>query len=152
MHKRDDTGEIFPTDVLLSVMELDGKVILQGIVRDISERKRAEEALKESEQRLQALMDAAPVAITWADMEGNQRYINRRHYELFGYTLEEVPTVTEWRRRAYPDPAYRETIPSLLAEYKKGKNLPPYEATVTCKNGSQRHVIGLYPSPQLITN
>ena len=120
-----------------------GDTLWHGIIADITEEKQIEGALRESEQRLQALMNAAPIAITWADLEGNQKYINHKHYELFGYTLGEVPTVAEWRRQAYPDPTYRETVPSLLAEYKKGKALPPYEATVTCKDGSQRHVIGL---------
>ncbi len=39
MHKRVDTGEPFPADVLLSAMELDGKLVLQAVVRDITERK-----------------------------------------------------------------------------------------------------------------
>ena len=39
MHQRIDTGEPFPADVLLSAMELDGKPVLQAVVRDITERK-----------------------------------------------------------------------------------------------------------------
>jgi hypothetical protein len=39
MHKRVDTGETFPAEVLLSAMELDGKPVLQAVVRDITERK-----------------------------------------------------------------------------------------------------------------
>jgi PAS domain S-box-containing protein len=42
MHKRVDTGETFPAEVLLSAMELDGKPVLQVVVRDITDRKRAE--------------------------------------------------------------------------------------------------------------
>ena len=49
MHKRADTGEVFPADVLLSPMELDGKRVLQATVRDITERKRTEEALRRIE-------------------------------------------------------------------------------------------------------
>jgi PAS domain S-box-containing protein len=41
-HKRVDTGETFPAEVLLSAMELDGKPVLQAVVRDITDRKRAE--------------------------------------------------------------------------------------------------------------
>ncbi len=46
MHKRNDTGEAFPADVVLTAMELDGKPIIQAIVRDITERKRAGEEIQ----------------------------------------------------------------------------------------------------------
>ena len=46
VHKRDDTGEEFPAEVLLSAMELDNRQVLQATVRDITERKQAEEELK----------------------------------------------------------------------------------------------------------
>ena len=46
MHRRNDTGEIFPADVLLTAMELDGKPVVQAVVRDISERKRAIEKIQ----------------------------------------------------------------------------------------------------------
>jgi PAS domain S-box-containing protein len=42
MHKRIDTGETFPAEVLLSAMELDGKPVLQAVVRDITTRKQNE--------------------------------------------------------------------------------------------------------------
>jgi diguanylate cyclase (GGDEF)-like protein/PAS domain S-box-containing protein len=42
-HKRADTGEVFSADVLLTAMELEGKQVIQAVVRDITERKRAEE-------------------------------------------------------------------------------------------------------------
>jgi PAS domain S-box-containing protein len=45
VHKRVDTGESFPAGVLLSAMELDGKPVLQAVVRDITERKRMENKL-----------------------------------------------------------------------------------------------------------
>jgi PAS domain S-box-containing protein len=55
MHKRVNTGEIFPADVLLSAMELDGKRVLQATVRDIAKLKRAEEASRASREQLRAL-------------------------------------------------------------------------------------------------
>ncbi|MFA7241198.1 MAG: PAS domain S-box protein [Sulfuricellaceae bacterium] len=45
MHRRADTGENFPAEVLLNAMSLEGKPLLQAVVRDITERKRTEAAL-----------------------------------------------------------------------------------------------------------
>ena len=53
VHKRVDTGEVFPTDVLLNSMVLDGKLVLQATVRDITERKKYEEELKRSNAELE---------------------------------------------------------------------------------------------------
>jgi PAS domain S-box-containing protein len=45
MHKRIDSNKNFPAEVLLSVMELNGRKVLQAVVRDIAERKQVEERL-----------------------------------------------------------------------------------------------------------
>jgi len=117
---------------------------------------RAEEALRENEKRLQALMDASPIGISWADMEGNIKYNNRKFRQLFGYTVDDIPTIAEWRRLAYPDPAYRETVPSLVAKLteaqKQGREVTPIEVTITCKDGSTRCVeqMGAFASNQIL--
>jgi len=46
MHKRNDTDETFPAEVVLTAMELDGKPIVQAVVRDITDRKRAGEKIQ----------------------------------------------------------------------------------------------------------
>ena len=71
-------------------------------LRDVTERKRAEEALRNSQKELQTIMDVAPVAVIWADRDGNIPYINHKFHELFGYTLEDIPTTADFRRLAYP--------------------------------------------------
>ena len=53
MHKRADTDKTFPADVLLSCMELDGKQVLQAVVRDITKRKCNEAELEQHRQQLE---------------------------------------------------------------------------------------------------
>jgi len=58
IHKRANTGEVFAADVMLSAMELDGKRVLQATVRDISERKRAQEAVSKAEAMQRTIFDS----------------------------------------------------------------------------------------------
>jgi len=124
--------------------------------REIAERKRAEEQLRENEKRLQALMDASPVGISWADIEGNIKYNNRKFRELFGYTVDDIPTIAEWRRLAYLDPAQCKRLDlwwdGVMEAQKHGGWLPPLELSVTCKDGSTRDValVGTFASNRIL--
>ncbi|MDR3394823.1 MAG: ATP-binding protein [Parasulfuritortus sp.] len=57
LHKRADTGAVFPAEILLSTMELDGRPLLQAVVRDITDRKRAEDEQKRLQRALRLLSD-----------------------------------------------------------------------------------------------
>jgi PAS domain S-box-containing protein len=113
-------------------------------IRDNSYRIRVEndrkEILQESELRLKALMDAAPIACLWADLEGNVLHVNSCFKEYFGYAIEEFPTIEHWRRLAYPDEKYRDAIslPDVLFDDKINK---PNCVWITCKNGATRYVL-----------
>ena len=138
-------GKVMPVEIKSSLMTYQGKSAILSIARDITERKRMEEAVREGQKELQAFMDASPIAISWGDLEGNIQYINRKHHELFGYSLEEIPTVAEWRRRADQDPLQRKRFAhweeELVEAHEYGRSLPPRGMTVTCKDGSVRYVM-----------
>jgi diguanylate cyclase (GGDEF)-like protein/PAS domain S-box-containing protein len=69
----------------------EGKIIgTIGITRDITERKKAEEALRKSQQEFANLFNNNPEALVYLDEKGNILDANPRFTELFGYTLEEV--------------------------------------------------------------
>ena len=69
VHKRLDNGETFSADVLLSAMELDGKKVIQAVVRNISERKKAEDALRASELKYRTLVRHIPQRILYKDRD-----------------------------------------------------------------------------------
>ncbi len=57
---------------------------------DISERRQAEQALRESEQRFRELTDTLPQVVFEVDTRGTITYANRRAFELFGYVEEDL--------------------------------------------------------------
>jgi len=85
-------GGRIPVEMSAAIMkDADGKPIgFVGISRDISERKRAEEALRESEERLRQLIEYAPDAIYMNDLKGNFIDGNKQAEVLTGYKKDEL--------------------------------------------------------------
>jgi len=61
-----------------------------GIVRDITEHKKAEKALQESEERFRTLMEETPISICNVDLTGKITYVNKSFEEATGYSRDEV--------------------------------------------------------------
>lgn len=86
IHQRADTGETFPADVMLTAMELDGRPVLQALVRNVTERKRLEDQLRQ----LSRAMEQSPASIVITDDAGAIEYVNPKFVEITGYTLAEA--------------------------------------------------------------
>ncbi|MCX2901547.1 EAL domain-containing protein [Pseudomonas mandelii] len=89
LHKRAD-GTIFPAEVTLCTVTLSGEPMLYAVVRDISERIQAKEALLTQKALLQDIVDNAPSLIYVYDTEGKLRLCNRMFEQAAGYTFEEM--------------------------------------------------------------
>ncbi len=86
--------DIHPAD------ELAGKKVATVYIRDITTRRRAEEALRLSEQRFRAILDHSPTAIYLKDNEGRYVLVNRRFVESFGLDREPIgETAFAFQRR-----------------------------------------------------
>ena len=109
-------GEEFPADVLLTRMEQGGKVMLQATVRDITERKRAEEALRASEDRYRDLVEHSQELICTHDLEGRILSANPWAARLLGYQLD---TILQMNIRDFLVPEVRGEADTYLAEIKK---------------------------------
>ncbi len=59
--------------------------------RFIAERKRTENALKESEERFRELAELLPIAVFEIDLKGSLTYGNNKAFDIFGYTPDNVP-------------------------------------------------------------
>jgi PAS domain S-box-containing protein len=73
-----------------------------NVVRDITLRKQAEDALKESEQRFRMMADAAPVLIWMTDDQGMPNYFNRQWLDFTGQNMEEA-LAAGWYQPIHPD-------------------------------------------------
>ena len=87
--RRKDGAE-FPLEISLSYGEAEDSVQAMAFITDITERKGAEEALRKSEARARALLEAASEGIVIADREGRIVSVNDKTEELFGYQRSEL--------------------------------------------------------------
>ncbi len=117
---------------------LDIQVVANDLQRIIAQRT--------SENRFRRLLKYAPIPMTLSDSNGSVIYRNDRYLEVIGYTYEDVPTVEEWWRVAYPDRDYREKVnkswnESVERAIKTGSDIGAFEYNVSCKDGKTRVMI-----------
>jgi two-component system, cell cycle sensor histidine kinase and response regulator CckA len=89
VHLRFD-GTTFPADVSLNRVELGGQVLVQSIVRDITERKCAEVALRESEERYRKIAQCSPDLVWIADLSGRYTYASPVVERMYGWSAREM--------------------------------------------------------------
>lgn len=80
--KRD--GSLLPVEISSQLVNYEGETCILSIVRDISERKQAEEALVASERLHRVIFENAPVGIVYLDKEGQMVSANQRVLEIVG--------------------------------------------------------------------
>src|SRR5882672_703782 len=99
----DDTSSVYETEIITKAgghlpLELSSRLIyqagrpvgVQGIARDISARKGAEEALKDSEEKFRSIVETTNEWIWAIDLEGNHTYTNPAIEHILGYKTEEI--------------------------------------------------------------
>jgi PAS domain S-box-containing protein len=105
-------------------------------VRDLTERKLAEEDLKRKQEELTDFVENATVGLHWVGPDGTILWANRAELDLLGYTREEYVgrNIAEF----HADPP---VIADILKRLTTGEELHSYEARLRCKDGSIRCVL-----------
>ena len=125
------------------IME-DGHVTgYQGISRDITERKHAENALQESEENFRRSLDESPLGIRIVTIEGETIYANRVILDFYGYkSLEELkatPVEKHYTKESFAEHKIRKE------KRERGELAPSqYEISIVRKNGKIRQLQALH--------
>lgn len=106
-----------------------------AIARNISERKRAEEALLDREARIRRLVDANIIGIFIGDLSGRISEANDAFLKISGYSRDDV-LAEEFRWTELTPPQYATADKHALAELKESGRCTPYEKELIRKDGS----------------
>ena len=131
-HRRPN-GEIWDAKVHLMHFQHRGKDMLQFTLEDITERKRAETALRASEEKLRGLFELSPLGIALTDMEGHYLEFNQAFVDITGYSESELKDLNSWEMtpaKYAPDHA------RLFNELKTHGRYSSYEKEYCRKDGT----------------
>ena len=126
IHQRADTGKSFPAEVLLSAMTLNGKRVLQAVVRDITKRKRAEMAL----QALNETLEQRVKEETAQNMAQEHLLIQQSRHAAMGEMIGNI--AHQWRQ---PLNTLGLIVQNIAMDYQEGlldqNSLTGYKKTAT---------------------
>ncbi len=141
-HSRYD-GTLFNAEVSLNTFTIAGKDYLLAIVRDITKRKLAEEALRESEEKYRSIFDNVRDCIYTISPEGILMTINPEFEPLTGWSVK------EWLGKSFTELVHPDDLPKAINVFQKilsGEKVEAYELRIITKSGEYR--IGEFtPSP-----
>ncbi len=145
-HIRKD-GTMFPVEIKAITKKFDDKQYLLAVVRDISERVNAENALTESEERYRLIFENTYIGIAQIDLKGNLFNTNNAFCDIFGYSIDEIQQLNIIKI-IHPDEI--EKSKQYLEDALKGKlNSFSDEMRYVTKDGS---IVWLYYNVFLIRN
>jgi PAS domain S-box-containing protein len=141
--RKKDGSTMWVSENARAVRDTNGACAYEGTFEDITKRKQAEAALRESEARFRKILEMVPLPLCYVDKDGVITFRNERFVQVFGYTADDVPTLAEWWSQAYPDAQYRQWVTetwdaAVKRAAEEGRDIDPIEYKVTCKSGKER--------------
>jgi len=94
-HLRKD-GSSFPLEVFVRVIDWGGQKAMLSLATDITERRRAEEALRKSEERYREIFEGSRDGFVVVDVDGAFLHANRAYCEMLGYSNEELSRMRDF--------------------------------------------------------
>ncbi len=126
-------------EIYSSIIEWKGKPALQSFVTDITNRKNAESALAESEEKFKNLAEQSPNMI-FINKKGKVVYANKRSSEILGYKRDEYYS-ENFNFLTLIAPESIEIIMKAFARHRNEQEVEPYEYTLITKEGQRIEAI-----------
>ena len=127
-------GSTVIVEAIAKRINYQGRPAIQGIHRDISERKRVEEDLRRSEERYRRLVEISPHGIRETDLNGTFTFSNPAHHKILGCAQGEVPGMALWDFvESEPEKAKMQRQVATLV--KKQPPPTPYVARIKARDG-----------------
>jgi len=126
--------DVFPVEMSVNYYNYENDEFIFAAVRDTSERKKAEERLRESEKRFRDMTELLPQGIYECDLNGKVTYGNKKILEILQYTVEDMKKGFYVMDSVFEEDKQnaRENIKSLI----EGKIRRPHEYKMIRKDGT----------------
>ncbi|MCX7857723.1 MAG: PAS domain S-box protein [Deltaproteobacteria bacterium] len=137
------TGNVIYLEVSGASITYKGQPAYLVYLRDITKRKESEKLLMEEKERLNTLLENAPIGIALISEKGSFKYVNPKFTEIFGYDRKDVPDGKTFLRYLFPDQKYRRKVISGWIENIKNTQVGqkfPRIFTVRTSDGKEKVV------------
>jgi PAS domain S-box-containing protein len=129
-------GGLITVETISTLVPWGGEQAVQVVARDVTERRRGEEELRESKQALEAFFEHSPVPIHWTDAQGRILRANEAELSLLGYERESY--IGRLLREFCTEP---ERADEVLSRLRAGETVRQVELVLKRRDGAERHVL-----------
>ena len=130
-------GKVIWGEMMATVIEYEGRPAIMGNIVDITERKRAEDALRESEERYRGLFENCTDFVYTLDLQGIFTKVNKAAEHLTGYTKTELIGMSN--RDYTPIETHKRIFEAFNRLFETGEPLQDFPLEVTVKDGSRKY-------------
>ncbi len=129
-------GREFPVDLAVSEVQINGQRLFTGIVRDMTDRRRTEEALRRERIFADNLLETANAAVLILNSEGKIARLNNFLERLVGFTTQEVRGL-DWFERFVPE-GNRHRAQELFEQIMADQSVPSEPISIVTSTGEER--------------